>query len=119
MNTLLTNPTVVGLLALVIAGIFVVSAVLWLRRSGKQRARVEPALFIDVGRLEADGPTVEMPRLEIYGTPVRVAVVVIAPAGRNSELPPAEVLPALLERLIPGLSEVIARDEPTRAPLAR
>jgi hypothetical protein len=41
-----------------------------------------------------------------------LAVVVVAPAGRQGELPPPEVLPGLIDRLVPGLSSVIASHRP-------
>ena len=61
----------------------------------RRRTRGLPELmpFIDVGLLAASGPPPHGPRLEFYGTPVRLAVVVIAPAGRQGELPPAAALP--------------------------
>lgn len=79
------------------------------RRAVWQRQR---HLFLDVGELEAAGPPTEGPQLEFYGTPVRLAVVVIAPAGRHGDAPPAEVLPSLLDRLRPGMAGVVASHRP-------
>jgi len=80
----------------------------------RRRTRGLPELmpFIDVGLLAASGPPPHGPRLEFYGTPVRLAVVVIAPAGRQGELPPAAALPTLLDRLVPGLPGVVASHQP-------
>lgn len=79
------------------------------RRAAWQRQR---HLFLDVSALEAAGPPPEGPRLEFYGTPVRLAVIVIAPAGRHGDVPPVEVLPGLLDRLEPGMAQVIASHQP-------
>ena len=43
---------------------------------------------------------------------MRLAVVVVAPGGRDGELPPPEVLPGLMERLIPDMTNVIATHQP-------
>lgn len=81
---------------------------------GRRRiaAPPEPDLFLDVDQLDASGPPSQGARLEFYGTPVRLAVVVVAPAGRQGEQPPAGVLPTLLDRLIPGLPRVVADHRP-------
>ena len=81
-------------------------------RSRRVRRQPEPDLFVDVGQLDAAGPPPQGPRLEFYGTPVRLAVVVVAPAGRHGELPPAGVLPSLMDRLVPGLPNVVAVHRP-------
>jgi hypothetical protein len=69
-------------------------------------------LGVDISTLDVEGPTDEFPRLEYFGTPVRLRVIVVAPCGRGSELPPPELLPGLMERLIPGLTEIIANHHP-------
>ncbi|MGM0486579.1 MAG: hypothetical protein ACQESR_07430, partial [Planctomycetota bacterium] len=84
----------------------------WLRRRRTSPQRVTSELFIDLSRLDATGPPAEGPRLEFYGTPVRLAVVVVAPGGRGGELPPSDVLPGIMERLVPGMSNVIAKHHP-------
>jgi hypothetical protein len=43
---------------------------------------------------------------------MRLAVVVLAPAGRDRVLPSAEDLPEVVEAIVPGLSKVIATHEP-------
>ncbi len=97
------------------AAVVIVVALLlvrWLRTSRKVRRQPESDLFVDVGQLDAAGPPQQGPRLEFYGTPVRLAVVVVAPAGRHGELPPAGVLPSLMDRLVPGLPNVVAVHRP-------
>jgi hypothetical protein len=84
----------------------------WLRRSRRPLSPRQPELAIDVGKLPTAGPPLDGPRLEFYGTPVRIAVLVVAPSGRDGELPPADVLPGLMERLVPGMTLAIARHQP-------
>src|SRR5687768_10524435 len=62
---------------------------------------------IDVASLDASPPVATGPQLEIYGTPHRVAVVVMAPAGRSGTVPPKKELPALAEFLFPNLGAVL------------
>ena len=81
-------------------------------------ASPEPDLFVDVSQLDASGPPATGPRIEFYGTPVRLAVVVVAPAGRQGELPPAGVLPGLMDRLVPGLAQRRRQPSPDDLPLA-
>lgn len=84
---------------------------IWRRRRAT-REQPEPDLFIDVTALPLTAMPAGGPRAEIYGTPVQLAVIVVAPAGRKGELPPAELLPSVLERLVPGLPQVIASHRP-------
>ncbi len=84
----------------------------WLRRKRRSPQRPAPELLVDVGSLDDSGPPPDGPRLEFYGTAVRLAVLVVAPGGRDGELPPPEVLPGLLERLVPGMTNVIACHQP-------
>jgi hypothetical protein len=83
-----------------------------LRRSRQPRRGPADELAVDVGELNHSGPPADGPRLEFYGTPVRLAVVVVAPGGRGGELPPPDVLPGLMERLVPGMTHTIARHKP-------
>ncbi|MHB8970744.1 MAG: hypothetical protein ACYC3X_07485 [Pirellulaceae bacterium] len=83
-----------------------------LRRNRQVDRQPIPDLFVDVSELDASGPPASGPRAEFYGLPVRLAVVVVAPGGRQGELPPPEVLPGLIDRLVPGLSSVIASHRP-------
>lgn len=84
---------------------------IWRRRRAT-RVLPEPQMLIDVTTLELGAMPQTGPRAEIYGTPVQIAVIVVAPAGRHGELPPPEVLPGVLERLVPGLPQVIASHRP-------
>ena len=69
-------------------------------------------LTIDVSQLPAGGPPGEGPTLEFYGMSVRLVVVVLAPAGRNAQLPPENKLASVLDDLSPGLSSVVLSHRP-------
>lgn len=69
-------------------------------------------LKIDVAALPELGPPPIPPTLEMYNVPVRVAAIVLAPAGRASELPPNEELGPLLDAIVPGLDRVVAAHRP-------
>lgn len=82
-----------------------------IRRRPRRRDELPGIAFIDVGSLPATGPPEDGPQLEFYGTPVRVALVVIAPAGRDGKSPPREQIPDLLGQLIPGMPAILSRHE--------
>ena len=91
----------------------IVSYVLGRLRRRPPAETPDPALKeIGIASLQAGGPGDTFPRLEIYGTPVRLAVVVLAPVGRQGHVPPAELLPMVWECLVPGLSSLVERDKP-------
>jgi hypothetical protein len=99
---------VVILLGLIIGGIVA-------RRifRGRRPGRLPPIdLSIDVAALATGGPPSAGPILEYQGIPVRVAAVVLAPAGRARPVPPREVWPQLLDSVFPGLSRVVESHRP-------
>jgi len=57
--------------------------------------------------LTAEGPPDVGPQLYLHGIRMRAAVVVLAPVGRGSRLPPVEELPDLLDQATPGLARVL------------
>ncbi len=68
---------------------------------------------IDVASLDSSPPAATGPQLEVYGTPHRVAVVVMAPSGRSGSVPPKKELPALVEFLVPNLGAVLIASQPS------
>lgn len=104
-----------GVLAALFVLLLVVIVFLLLRRRARQPEPALPDLRIDVAALPDHGPPTDGPRLELYGTPVRLAVLVLAPAGRNTPLPDEHDLPAVLDDLLPGFTAVVA----THGPLIR
>ena len=82
------------------------------RRRGRRQEPAAPDLRVDVSKLPAQGPPVEGPRLEFYGIPVRLAVLVLAPAGRGSCVPDGRSFEQALDSLLPGLVEVVKVHRP-------
>jgi hypothetical protein len=105
------TPMIAGAAAAISA--FVV--VLWLSRV-RRRATAASAdtseLTVQVGSLPATGPRSDGPRLEFYGVPVRLAVLVLAPVGRDGALPEDPLLPRLVDQLLPQLRSVLDHDQP-------
>ncbi len=112
MNLLALDPMWLAAAAGIVIAVFSLAIWGWLRHARGPRLRAASGPLIDVSGLDSSGPPPQGPRLEFYGTPVRLAVVVVAPAGRGGELPPPDVLPGLMERLVPGLTNIIARHQP-------
>jgi hypothetical protein len=98
------------LAVLLLVGLVVLRKILERR---KRRLPVfEPELKIDVSALDCGGPPADGPVLEFYHIPVRLAVLVLAPAGRGHELPPPEEIPAVVEMILPGLSRIVETHRP-------
>jgi hypothetical protein len=94
-------------------GIVIVWIIWRLTRRRKRPAMTLPAdLSINVAELGEQGPAEGMPTLEFYNLPVRLAAIVVAPAGLGRDLPPDDQLAPLLEALLPGLDKVAERDRP-------
>ncbi len=98
----------------VIAGIITVAYVVRrvLRSRKKPLPRQEPDLKIDVMSLPTLGPPTSGPALYYYNVPVRLAAIVLAPAGRVRELPPINQIHEAFDAIVPGLTEIIATHRP-------
>jgi hypothetical protein len=55
----------------------------------------------------AEGPRATGPQLYLHGVRTRAVIIVVAPVGRGSKLPPVEELPRLLDQAAPGLARVL------------
>lgn len=78
----------------------------------RRRPKEVSDLAIDVMALGSQGPPPGAPVLEFYNTPVRLAAVVLAPAGRVRELPPDEDLADTFDAILPGLARVVDTHRP-------
>lgn len=106
------NPAWLYLIGTLAAVLVLWVVVRWLRGRGRVVQPPDRDLNVDVSQLDDRGPPADGPRLEFYGTATRLAVLVIAPAGRTGDLPPSQLLPGLLENLLPGLTHVVASHQP-------
>lgn len=114
----LEEPALIGTVAAVVGLLILVAVVLWLIRSTRRQPARTPEmdLTIDVERLSPEGPPSEGPVLEFYGMPVRLAALVLAPAGRHAHLPPEGQRGGVWDDLTPGLSSIVASHRPLIRP---
>ena len=107
-------PGTLLLYVLILLVVLVVVYVAWkiLRGRRKQGVTVSPAQDVQVTGLGTAGPPPGPPVLEYYHYPVRLAAIVLAPAGRARELPPVDQFGGLMDMLIPGLGPVVALHQP-------
>ncbi|MDA7951026.1 MAG: hypothetical protein MPJ24_06005 [Pirellulaceae bacterium] len=81
------------------------------------RKREEASSFqfepLDLHALPQQGPPKTNYQLEFYNVPVRVAVLVLAPSGKNRPLPNDEAdLRKMVDHLLPGLVNVLDLHQP-------
>ncbi|MFW6124835.1 MAG: hypothetical protein ACOC46_01695 [Pirellulales bacterium] len=101
----------------VLIGGLLVLVALWLiyrMVRGKRGAPAPPGpdLTIRLDHLGEQGPPPGTPELEFYHMPVRLAAVIIAPAGRIRELPPIDQMDPIYDALLPGLDRVVEKHGP-------
>lgn len=98
-------PLIAGLVVAALAGLCILP---WLYRklfsTPKQNVAANKSLQVNLGALGDFGPIPGRWNLECYNVPVRLAVVVLAPLGREGVLPD-DLLP-LLDDVVPGLRQV-------------
>ena len=112
LENLPVEPALVVAILVIVASGALMLIIRRLRRRADRQLGTQQDAGVDIALLDAEGPPEGYPRLEFYGTPVRLKVMVVAPCGRGSELPPPDLLPGLMERLIPGLTSVVAVHQP-------
>jgi hypothetical protein len=67
---------------------------------------------IDLATLSERGPPDQGVHLEFYHIPVRLALLVLAPVGREGRLPGTSQLPQLVDQIVPGLMQILEQDQP-------
>ncbi len=87
---------------------FLGTVIRWFSRPERESPS-EDDLVIDLAKLPLAEPGAT--RLSVYHVPVRLAVVVIAPLGRESVRPTHSDVPKLLDQIVPGLGSVPAHDQ--------
>ena len=105
------GPLAADWLIYVVAAIAAILAswIVWrlLRRRRGRLPRAEVDLTIDVASLGTAGPLPGASLLEHFSVPVRLAAIVVAPAGRARQLPPWGQLGGVFEGIVPGLAQVV------------
>ena len=100
--------------AIAAAILLVLAVIVWKIVGGRREKPIQPSasLRIDVMGLGTEGPPTGGPVLEFFNTPVRLAAIVVAPAGRVRDLPPPEEMGDVLDALLPGLARVVSAHRP-------
>jgi hypothetical protein len=104
-----------ALAALGLAVVAILVAFYLIRRFRRRRpvaAAGAPQLVIEVSSLGEEGPPAGPPRLEFYNVPVRLAAIVLGPAGRVRQLPSPAEMPKVFDAIVPGLDKVAAVHNP-------
>jgi len=96
------------------AVLLLIVVIVWRIIAARAKGPVRPVvdLAIDITTLGRQGPPPGPPVLECHNLPVRLAAVVLAPAGRVQEVPSDAGLAQLFEALVPGLAAVVAAHRP-------
>lgn len=107
-------------IAIALGGLLSLAAgvVLWLllRRRTEVQDDATPLKQIDFETLDEEGPNGLSPQLTLYHQPVRLALIAIAPVGRDQSLPPVEEMPEVVDALVPGMMQVLNAHRPTYQP---
>ena len=99
----------VGIVAVVAVLFFIFSR---LRRKKPQHASTQQPLEISVGELPTSAPPSEGAQLEVYNVPMRLALLVLAPVGREGQIPASEHLPIVVDAIVPNLMQVLNDHQP-------
>lgn len=83
-----------------------------LRRRRRGVSLLAADLTLNVDLLGTAGPPPGDATLEHYHLPMRLAAVVVAPAGRMTRLPPPDQLDTIFEAIVPGLAGMVAAHKP-------
>ena len=99
-----------------VVGLLAVMSLMWLLLwflTGRQFENCDEGDWtIDVSELIDVGPPPDGPQLECYNVPVRLCGLVLASAGRGTELPTKEELPAVIDEMLPGFLQVLQAHQP-------
>jgi hypothetical protein len=82
-----------------------------LRFQGDNKASKRPRLEEDLSEYPPLRPSAGDRQLRAEGVPVRMRLVVVAPAGKDGEVS-ADDVEEMLERILPGLGEIFRGDKP-------
>ena len=98
-----------GVLAAIVVIAFILSKLR--RKKPQHQATTEPER-VDIASLNDQPLPASGPRVEVYNVPMRLALVVLAPVGRDGEVPPSSQLPEVIDAISPSLMQVINHHQP-------
>lgn len=104
-------PDLITLLGGVLIVLLIAAVAFFVFRRRPKAPPPPPDLRIDV-RSRPLEYVPDSPRLSIQGVPVRLAVVVLASAGRAQQIPPSERWAELFQSVVPGLADVVNTHAP-------
>ena len=91
----------------------VVIAFYYLRKNRKAPSTDDRVnLTIAIGQLPQKPVVTEPFRLEIYGSPVRIRALVLAPIGRGQMLPDKEHFGNILNHFVPNFTDILEAHQP-------
>lgn len=97
---------------LLLAAMLKAMHIVW-RRAQRAKASAEPDLTINADELSDAAPPTGAGALAFYNMPVRLSAVILAPAGRASDLPVTDELAwYVCEGALPHFSHVVRSHEP-------
>jgi hypothetical protein len=100
-------PWVLGGAAL-LALVAVVGAILLVRKRRQRPPPLPDIVMVDLASVGEIGPPEDGPELRCYGLAVRLAVLVLAPAGRLRDVPGSVERSAMIDQIVPGLAKLVA-----------
>ncbi len=83
-----------------------------LRRPKRDPQAGQIDLSIDLSQVQLTPADPDGPSLHVYGTPVQLAVIVVASAGRGNPIPGLDRVPELLDQIVPGFQEMLEKHQP-------
>ena len=94
--------------AAVLAVIVIAIGFLLLRSRRRRPPPLPEMVVVDLASVGDLGPPEDGPELRCYGIGVRLAVLILAPSGRQSDVPTGVERSAMIDQIVPGLAKVVA-----------
>jgi len=82
------------------------------RRGARPTVSTSAELALNVQTISLAPLPPDAAALEIYGTPVRLVALVLAPLGRAATLPAADRMPEIVDQLVPRLMAAVQSHQP-------
>ena len=101
----------IGLIVAVVVLVVLRQMIVAMRRP-KATGSGEQLPEIDLNALLYDRHAVARCQLELYNIPMQLSVAVVAPSGRDNNVPFDDELPTVLDQLSPGFAEAVRQHNP-------